>query len=99
MKLIYKAKWIIVILSAITFVASFVVLFIGGTVDVNRCLLGADILLITAQLVNMIYAFRYKHDNVGVALFVCLLVSLGLMWATYIWSWNYTVKAMTIGFE
>ena len=53
MKLIYKAKWIIVILSAITFVASFVVLFIGGTVDVNRCLLGADILLITAQSVNM----------------------------------------------
>ncbi len=31
MKLIYKAKWATVILFAITFVASFAVLFVGGT--------------------------------------------------------------------
>lgn len=41
MKLIYKAKWATVILFAITFVASFAVLFVGGTADVNRYLLVA----------------------------------------------------------
>ena len=36
MKLIYKAKWPIVILFAITFVASFAALFVGETAVVNN---------------------------------------------------------------
>ena len=99
MKLIYKAKWPIVILFAITFVASFAVLFVGETAVVNRCLLGANVLLIMAQLANVVYAFRNRHKDIGIALLVCLLIGIGLMWVIYIWSWNYTVKALTIGFE
>lgn len=99
MKLIYKAKWPIVILFAITFVASFAVLFVGETAVVNRSLLVANVLLIMAQLANVVYAFRNRHKDIGIALLVCLLIGIGLMWVIYIWSWNYTVKAMTIGFE
>ena len=99
MRLIYKAKWPIVILFAITFVASFAVLFVGETAVVNRCLLVANVLLIMAQLANVVYAFRNRHKDIGIALLVCLLIGIGLMWVIYIWSWNYTVKALTIGFE
>lgn len=99
MKLIYKAKWVIVILSAIVFPASFAVLFFGGAADVNRCFLTANVLLIIAQSANVVYAFRNRHKDVGITLLVCLLIGIGLMWAIYIWSWNYTVKALTIGFE
>lgn len=99
MKLIYRAKWVIIILFVIVFAASFAVLFVGGTADVNRWILVANLLLIIAQSVNVIYAFRYRHKDVGMALHVCLLIGIGLMWAIYIWSWNYTVKALTVGFE
>lgn len=99
MKLIYKAKWEIVILFVIVFAASFAVLFVGGTADVNRWLLAANLLLIIAQSANVIYAFRNRHKDVGIALLVCFLIGIGLMWAIYIWSWNYTVKALTVGFE
>lgn len=99
MKLIYKAKWVIVVLFAIVFAASFAVLFVGGTAEVNRWLLAANLLLIIAQSANVIYAFRNRHKDVGIALLVCLLIGIGLMWAIYIWSWNYTVKALTVGFE
>lgn len=99
MKLIYKAKWPIVILFAITFAAAFAVLFVGETAVVNRCLLVANVLLIMAQLANVVYAFRNRHKDIGIALLVCLLIGIGLMWVIYIWSWNYTVKALTIGFE
>lgn len=99
MKLIYKAKWPIVILFAITFVASFAALFVGETTVVNRCLLVANVLLIMVQLANVVYAFRNRHKDIGIALLVCLLIGIGLMWVIYIWSWNYTVKALTIGFE
>lgn len=99
MKLIYKAKWVIIVLFAIVFAASFAVLFVGGTAEVNRCMLAANVLLIIAQLANVIYAFRNRHKEVGIALLVCLLIGIGLMWAIYIWSWNYTVKALTVGFE
>lgn len=99
MKLIYKAKWPIVILFAITFVASFAALFVGETAVVNRCLLAANVVLIMAQLANVVYEFRNRHNDVGITLFVCLIIGIGLMWVIYIWSWNYTVKALTIGFE
>lgn len=99
MKLIYKAKWVIVVLFAITFVASFAVLFVGETAVVNRCLLVANVLLIMAQLANVVYAFISRRKDIGIALLVCLLIGIGLMWVIYIWSWNYTVKALTIGFE
>ena len=99
MKLIYKAKLVIVVLFAITFAASFAVLFVGCTAEVNRWLLAANLLLIIVQLANVIYAFRNRHKDVGIALLVYLLIGIGLMWAIYIWSWNYTVKALTIGFE
>ncbi len=99
MKLIYKAKWVIIVLFAIVFAVSFAVLFVGGAADVNRWLLAANLLLIIAQLANVIYAFRNRHKDVGIALLVYLLIGIGLMWAIYIWSWNYTVKALTVGFE
>ncbi len=99
MKLIYKVKWAIVISFAITFAASFVVLFVGAAADINKWLLATNVSLIIAQSANVIYAFRYRHKDVGIALLVCLLIGIGLMWAIYIWSWNYTVKALTVGFE
>ena len=99
MKLIYRAKWAIIILSVIVFAASFAVLFVGGTADVNRWLLVANLLLIIAQSANVVYAFRNRHKDVGITLLVYLVIGIGLMWAIYIWSWNYTVKALTIGLE
>lgn len=99
MKLIYNAKWVIVVLFAITFAASFAVLFVGSTAEVNRWLLAANLLLIIAQSTNVVHAFRNRHKDVGIALLVCLLIGIGLMWAIYIWSWSYTVKALTVGFE
>lgn len=98
MKLIYKAKWAIVILFAMAFAASFAALFAGGAADVNKWLLAANVALIIAQSVNVIYAFRYRHKDIGIALLVCLLIGIGLMWPLYLWSWNYTVKALTTGF-
>lgn len=99
MKLIYKAKWLFVVLFAITFAASFAVLFVGSTADVNRWLLATNLFLILVQSANVIYAFRNRHKDAGIALLVCLLIGIGLMWAIYIWSWNYTVKALTLGLE
>ena len=99
MRLLYKAKWVIIILFVIVFAASFAVLFVGGTADFNRWLLVANLLLIIAQSANVFYAFGNRHKDVGIALLVSLLIGIGLMWALYIWSWNYTVKALTIGFE
>lgn len=83
MKLIYKAKWVIIVLFAIVFAVSFAVLFVGGAADVNRWLLAANLLLIIAQLANVIYAFRNRHKDVGIALLVYLLIGIGLMWAIY----------------
>ena len=74
MKLIYKAKWAIVILFAIAFAASFAVLFVGGAADVNRWLLAANVTLMIVQSVNVVYAFRNRHNDVGIALLVCLLI-------------------------
>ena len=64
MKLIYRAKWIFVILFAITFFFSFAVLFAGGTVKINWSLLIANILLIFAQTANVVFAFRNKYKEV-----------------------------------
>lgn len=55
MKLIYKVKWAIVILFAITFAASFVVLFVGGAAVINKWLLAANVSLIIALSANVIY--------------------------------------------
>ena len=65
MKLIYQAKWIIVVLFAITLFFSFAVHFAGGTTKINWCLLVANILLIFAQTANVVYAFRNKYKEVG----------------------------------
>lgn len=99
MKLIYRAKWIIVVLFAIMFFFSFAVLFAGGTTKVNWCLLVANLLLIFVEIVNVVYGFMNKYKETGIALLIFLLLSIVLMWVIYIWSWNYTVKALTIGFE
>ena len=99
MKLIYRAKWIIVVLFAITFFFSFAVLFAGGTVKINWSLLIANILLIFAQTANVVFAFRNKYKEVGAILSVILFINIGLMWFVYVMGWNYTVKALTIGFE
>ena len=60
--------------------------FVGETAVVNRCLLVANVLLIMAQLANVVYAFRNRHKDIGIALLVCLLIGIGLMWVIYIWS-------------
>ena len=99
MKLIYRAKWIIVVLFAIMFLFSFVVLFARGTAMINWSLLATNLLLIFVQIVNVVYGFMNKHKETGIALLVLLLLSIVLMWVIYIWSWNYTVKALTVGFE
>ncbi len=99
MKLIYRAKWIIVVLFAIMFFFSFAVLFAGGTVKINWSLLVANILLIFAQAANVVFAFRNKYKEVGATLSVILFINIGLMWFVYVMGWNYTVKALTIGFE
>lgn len=97
MKLIYRAKWIIVVLFAITFFFSFAVLFAGGTTMINWCWLIANILLIFAQTANVAFAFRNKYKEVGTALLVILFINIGLMCFLYIVGWNYTVKALTVG--
>lgn len=89
----------LIIMFAIVWASSFAVLLVGAAAGINICLLTANILLIMIQSANVIYAFRNKRKDVAVALVVCLLISLALLWTTYIWSWNYTVKALTIGFE
>lgn len=99
MGLIYKARWVIVVMAAITWLMAFGILFVGGAANINRLLLGVNVLLIIAQAVNVFVSFRNKRKDAGVALLVCLLVYFALLWTIYIWSWNYTVKAMTIGFE
>ena len=99
MKLIYRAKWIIVVLFAITFFFSFAVLFAGGTVKINWSLLVANLLLIFLQTANVVFAFRNKYKEVGTALLVILFINIALMWFLYITSWNYTVKALTVAFE
>lgn len=46
MKLIYKAKWIIAAMTAVTWLIAFGVLFVGGTANINRLLLGINMLLL-----------------------------------------------------
>lgn len=81
------------------FCFSFAVLFTGGTTKVNWCLLVANISLIFAQAANVVFALRNKYKEVGTALLVILFINIALMWFLYITSWNYTVKALTVGFE
>lgn len=74
MKLIFRAKWIIVVLFAITFFFSFAVLFAGGSTKINWCLLVANILLIFLQTENVVFAFRSKYKEIGAALLVILFI-------------------------
>lgn len=99
MNLIYKAKWIIVVLSAIVWVTTFAVLFVGGSAFVNRTFLILNLILLLAQIANVVRSFLIGKKDISVALSVCLAITISLLWAIYIWSWNYTVKALTIGFE
>ena len=86
-------------IAVVNTVFSFAVLFAGGTTKINWFLLVANILLIFAQTANVVYAFRNKYKEVGTALLVILFINIALMWFLYITSWNYTVKALTVGFE
>ena len=72
MNFLYKAKWIIMVLSAI---------------------------LLLAQIANVVRSFLIGKKDIGIILSICLAITISLLWATYIWGWNYTVKALTIGFE
>ena len=92
MKLIYRAKWTIVILFVITFLFSFVVLFAGGTAIINWSLLTTNLLLIFVQIVNVVYGFKNKYKETGIALLIFLLLSIVLMWVIYIWSWIIPLK-------
>lgn len=99
MNLIYRAKWIIVSLSAIVWVMTFGVLFAGGTAFVNRTFLVLNLILLLAQIKNVVRAFLIGKKDIGVALSVCLSITISLLWVIYLWGWNYTVKALTVGFE
>ena len=99
MNLLYKAKWIIVVLSAIVWVMTFGVLFAGGTAFVNRTFLVLNLILLLAQIANVVRSFLIGKKDIGIILSICLAITISLLWATYIWGWNYTVKALTIGFE
>ena len=99
MNIIYKAKWIIVVLSAIVWGMTFAVLFVGDSAFVNRTFLVLNLILLLAQIMNVVMAFLIGKKDISVALSVCLAITISFLWAIYIWSWNYTVKALTIGFE
>ena len=99
MNLIYRAKWIIVVLSAIVWVMTFGVLFVGGSAFVNRMFLISNLILLLAQITNVARSFLIGKKEIGIVLSICLAITILLLWATYIWGWNYTVKALTIGFE
>lgn len=99
MKQLYNNKWLIIALSGIIWVVSFVILFSGGTAMQNRIALAINLVMIVFQIMNCYRAFVVNQKGTAIALIVCLLSILMLMWTTYIWSWSYTVKALTIGFE
>lgn len=99
MKQLYKIKWLIIVLSGIMWVVSFAILFVGVTAMQNRIVLAINIVLIVLQIMNCYRAFVVNQKSIAIVLAVCLSFILILMWATYIWSWSYTVKALTIGFE
>lgn len=99
MKQLYNNKWLIIVLSGIMWFVSFAILFVGGTAMQNQIVLAINIVLIVLQILNVYRAFVVNQKDTAIALIVCLLIILMLMWTTYIWSWNYTVKALTIGFE
>ncbi len=99
MKQLYNNKWLIIALSGIMWVVSFGILFAGGTAMQNRIALAINLVLIVLQIINCYRAFVDNQKDTAIALIICLSSILMLMWATYVWSWNYTVKALTIGFE
>ncbi len=99
MELIYKAKWIIMVLSAIVWVMTFGVLFAGGTAFVNRTFLILNLILLLAQIANVVRSFLIGKKDIGTILSVCLVITIAFLWVTYLWNWNYAVKALTIGFE
>ena len=57
--------------------------------------------------VSTLIPFNIIRNRIGaewcaadkIALLICLIVYFALLWVIYIGSWNYPVKAMTIGFE
>lgn len=87
------------VLSAIVWVMTFGVLFVGGTAFVNRTFLVLNLILLLAQIANVVRSFLIGKKDIGIILSICLAITISLLWATYIWGWNYTVKALTIGFE
>ena len=99
MNFLYKAKWIIMVLSAIVWVMTFGVLFVGVSAFVNRTFLVLNLILLLAQIANVVRSFLIGKKDIGIILSICLAITISLLWATYIWGWNYTVKALTIGFE
>lgn len=99
MKLLYKAKWCVVVLTAIMLWLAFSVLYAGGTASLNRMLLGANLLLLVAQTTNVFISFKNKQKDTWSVLLAFFLLSIALMCLIYVCSWNYVVKAVTIGFE
>lgn len=99
MNFLYKAKWIIVVLSAIVWVMTFGVLFAGGSAFINRTFLILNLILLLAQIMNVVRAFLIGKKDIGIGLIVCLVITVALLWTTYLWGLNYTVKALTVGFE
>ena len=95
----YNSKYLIIVLSGIMWFVSFAILFAGGTAIQNRIALAINLVMIVFQIMNCYRAFVVNQKDAAIVLGVCLLFILMLMWATYMWGWSYTVKALTIGFE
>ncbi len=96
MKQLYNNKWLIIALSGIMWVVSFGILFAGGTAMQNRIALAINLVLIVLQIINCYRAFVDNQKDPAIALTVCLLFMLILMWVTYIFISSHTVKALTI---
>ena len=58
-------------LSAIVWVMAFGVLFVGGSTLVNRTFLILNVILLMAQISNVIRAFMIGRKDVGIELSVC----------------------------
>lgn len=99
MNFLYKAKWIIVVLSAIVWVMTFGVLFAGGSAFINRTFLILNLILLLAQIMNVVRAFLIGKRDIGIGLMICSSITILLLWAIYLWNWNCTVKVLTVGFE
>jgi len=92
---IYRARWAVVLAAAALWPVTFVALFGGDSVRLQRMLLAANLSVLLLQAVNIGIAYRLRHKTSLLSVFFLLTV-FGL-WINYGWSWSCAAKAL--GFE